>query len=91
VLYENNIHAKDRGCIIADSHHPFGALRAADIDSLKASLAAADSAWSAAAVARDAAKVATGYYAEDGIAYPPDFTRRRWSNRHSEDLDGCIR
>jgi ketosteroid isomerase-like protein len=51
---------------------PFGALRAADIDSLKASLAAADSAWSAAAVARDAAKVATGYYAEDGIAYPPD-------------------
>jgi ketosteroid isomerase-like protein len=51
---------------------PVGSLRAADIDALKRSLATADEAWSAAAVARDAAKVATGYYAEDGIAYPPD-------------------
>jgi ketosteroid isomerase-like protein len=51
---------------------PIGTLRAADIDALKKSLAAADESWSAAAVARDATKVATGYYAEDGIAYPPD-------------------
>jgi ketosteroid isomerase-like protein len=51
---------------------PISTLRATDIGAFKKSLAAADDAWSAAAVARDAVKVATGYYAEDGIAYPPD-------------------
>ena len=51
---------------------PIGALHAADVDALKKSLLAADDSWSAAAVARDAAKVATGFYADDGIAYPPD-------------------
>jgi ketosteroid isomerase-like protein len=51
---------------------PIGTLRAADVESLKKSLSAADDSWSAAALARDAVKVATGYYAEDGIAYPPD-------------------
>jgi ketosteroid isomerase-like protein len=47
-------------------------LKAVDLDALKKSLLAADDAWAAAAVARNVDKVANGYYADDGIAYPPE-------------------
>ncbi len=44
---------------------------AGDVDPSAASLVAVDEAWSKAAQSKDAKKVAA-YYAEDGIAYPPN-------------------